>query len=44
MIFIHEPIHELLQTITGNAYFGDYGAQQNAWIPAMSRGTSQLRI
>jgi hypothetical protein len=32
MIFIHEPIHELLQTITGNAYFGDYGAQQNAWI------------
>lgn len=26
MIFIHEPIHELLHTITGHAHFGDYGA------------------
>jgi hypothetical protein len=26
VIFIHEPIHELLHTITGNAHFGDYGA------------------
>jgi len=25
VIFIHERIHELLHSITGNAYFGDYG-------------------
>jgi hypothetical protein len=27
VIFIHEFIHELLHTITGNAHFGDYGAR-----------------
>jgi hypothetical protein len=26
VIIIHEPIHELLHTITGIAHFGDYGA------------------
>jgi len=44
VIFIHESIHELLDTTTGNAQFDDCGAQQNTWIPAMSRGASQLRI
>jgi len=27
VILIHESIHELLHTITGNAHFGDSGAQ-----------------
>jgi hypothetical protein len=27
VIFIHESIHELLHTITGNAHSGDYGAR-----------------
>jgi len=27
VIFIHESIHELLHTVTGNAHFGDYGAR-----------------